>query len=177
MTKHLSAQARFAEMSSEAIAQAIRPEVLAGGYRLVDQREQKGYEPGNNVVNVFTTGVSVLEAAEASEMLRADGVFANVTAVTSPDLLIDRSDNPQLEALVPAEERSALVPVLTVTDSHPGYLQGIGRRLGASGAQPPENALGATAFDRSGTVEEIKAHHGINAQAVIQAAKRLLGTA
>ncbi|NQT40416.1 MAG: hypothetical protein HQ581_23180 [Planctomycetes bacterium] len=175
MTEHLVAQRRFQGMSPAAVAEAIRPDVLAGGYRLIDHRSHEGYQPGKNVVNLFATGVSVLEAIETSGRLITDDMFANVTVVTSPDLLIDHPDNPQLEALVPAEDRAALVPVLTVTDSHPSYLQGIGCRLAGSRGQPREAALGVCVFDRSGTPAEIKAHHQIDAEAIVREAKRLLG--
>ena len=174
MTAQLAAQRRFAGRSAEAIAEAIRPEVLAGGYRLVDRQGLDGCEPGTNVVNIFATGVSVVEAVEASERLLGEGAFANVIAVTSPDLLIDHTDNPALMGLVTDAERDAAVPLVTVTDSHPSHLQGIPRRIAGPAGQPREAALGVTAFDRSGTQEEIKRYHGINADAIARAAAGLL---
>jgi len=175
MGELLGEQRRFAGMSPRAVAQAVRPEVLAGGYRLVDRREHAGFRPGRNVVNVFAAGVSVLEAVAASESLLGDGAFANVIAVTSPPLLIDRPDNPQIERVVTPEEREALVPVLTVTDSHPSFLAGVARRLAGPGGLPREAALGATEFDRSGTQEEIKAIHRISADSIRAAAREQLG--
>ena len=174
MTAPLAAQRRFAGCSAEEIAEAIRPEVLAGGYRLVDRQGLDGFRPGANVVNIFATGVSVVEAARASDRLLDEGVFANVIAVTSPDLLIDHADNPALMHLVPQAQRDAAVPLVTVTDSHPSYLQGLPRRIAGRAGLPREAALGVTAFDRSGTQEEIKRYHGINADAIARAADLLM---
>src|SRR3989304_6573495 len=89
MLAELQSQSRFHNMSDEAILQAIRPEVLGGGYRLLDRQDHEGYLPGANVVNLFATGVFVAEAVKASQRLLEEGVFANVIAVTSPPLLID----------------------------------------------------------------------------------------
>jgi len=65
----------------------LREHALAGGYRLVDWRGYRGYEPGENVVELFVMGALVPEAVRAAEMLLDRGVYANVTVVTSPDLL------------------------------------------------------------------------------------------
>ena len=43
---------------------------------------------GKNVVNIFTMGSLETEALAASDKLLADGVFANVIHVSSPDLLL-----------------------------------------------------------------------------------------
>ena len=45
------------------------------------------FEPGDNVVNIFAMGPMATEAIKASENLLARGIYANVIAVTSPDLL------------------------------------------------------------------------------------------
>jgi hypothetical protein len=65
----------------------IREEVLQGAYYLIDYRGYAGYEPGDNVVNVFAMGAMVSEGIKASEALLARGIYANVIVVTSSDLL------------------------------------------------------------------------------------------
>ena len=170
----LQSQSRFHNMSDEAILQAIRPEVLGGGYRLLDRQDHEGYLPGANVVNLFATGVFVAEAVKASQRLLEEGVFANVIAVTSPPLLIDDRDNCRLDSLIYDEERQSAVPVLTVTDSHPCYLSGVAQGLKGRAGQPAELNLGVTRFDRSGTDEEIKTFHRIDCHSIAYAAKRLL---
>jgi pyruvate dehydrogenase E1 component len=68
-------------------SRALKHDVLAGGYRLIDWRGYRGYQPGENVVELFVMGALVPEAIEASQLLLDRGVYANVTVVTSPDLL------------------------------------------------------------------------------------------
>jgi pyruvate dehydrogenase E1 component len=65
----------------------LRAQVLSGGYRLVDRRAEPGYEPEENVVNIFAMGAIVPEAIAASERLRARGTLANVFVVTAPGRL------------------------------------------------------------------------------------------
>src|SRR5690606_29949455 len=48
-----SAESSIAAIDDEAILSAIREEVLAGGYYLIDYRGYKNYEPGDNVVHIF----------------------------------------------------------------------------------------------------------------------------
>src|SRR5439155_223144 len=62
----------------------LREQVPRAGYRLVDNAGRDRYEPGANVVNLIGVGVMVPEALEASRLLEADGVYANVLALTSP---------------------------------------------------------------------------------------------
>ena len=73
--------------SDSEILTQMRTEVLKGAYYLIYYRGYAGYEPGDNVVNIFALGTMVTEAIKASENLLARGIYANVIAVTSPDLL------------------------------------------------------------------------------------------
>jgi len=175
MAQCLMAQPRFAGMTEEEVYTAIRPHVLAGGYRLVDRQEQKGYDPAENVVNIFATGVSVHDAISASNALAEKGVFANVMVVTSPDLLIDQETNKHILQLVTKEEKTRMVPVLSVTDSQPSFLSGISHRLRVTREQPLDATLGVTEFDRSGTDQDVKSLHGISSEAIAATADELLG--
>lgn len=80
------------ESSVEAIDEAqmfetVRQDVLAGAYYLVDYRGYAGYEPGDNVVNIFALGTMGTEALQASDELLKRGIYANVIMVSSTDLL------------------------------------------------------------------------------------------
>src|SRR5690606_25157833 len=70
------------------ILNTIKDEVLAGGYWLIDYRGYAGYDPGDNVVHIFSMGSPTTEAIKASEELLKKGIYANVIVVTSPDLLL-----------------------------------------------------------------------------------------
>lgn len=174
MVARLQTQPKFREKDSGDIYEVVRHDALNGGYCLIDRRGEAGYKPDQNAVNIFASGAAVHEAAKASDALMNEGIFANLHVVTSPDLLIDDDSHDTLYRLVSPEERISCTPVLTVTDSHPTFLAGIGNRLAMKGRQPIESALGITRFDRSGTVEEIGGYHGINASAILKAASRLI---
>ncbi|MEZ6018709.1 MAG: pyruvate dehydrogenase [Planctomycetota bacterium] len=74
--------------SDEELLAVVRDEALAGAYRLLDWTGYAGYEPGDNVLNLFVMGALVPEAVEAAESLLAKGIFANVFVVSSPELLL-----------------------------------------------------------------------------------------
>jgi pyruvate dehydrogenase E1 component len=148
---------------------AYREGVLSGGYRLVDARVDAGFDPEENAVHVFAAGVMVPEALEASRALREVGIHANVFAVTSPDLLYRglRGPRPYLEQLVTGAEEG--VPVVSVVDGHSHALAFIGSVLGV-----PQIPLGVDDFGQSGTRAELYRHYGIDARAIVSAARVLL---
>ena len=160
-------------------SERLRQAVLQGGYRLIDHSSTDGYDVGENVVNIFASGVLVSEAVEASRALVAEGIFANVYVVTSPDKLhhdyiIDnrrRMENSlqyspcYLHQLVPASERRA--PAVTVVDAHSHNLSFIGSFLGARTV-----SLGVNEFGQSGSREALYDHYGIGTKSIIQAAWR-----
>ena len=147
-----------------------RAAVLEGGYRLVDARGKAGYDPGRNAVHLFAAGVMVPEAVEAARALRGRGVFANVFAVTSPDLLYRglRGRRPYLKDLVTAEESG--VPVVSVLDGHSHTLAFIGAALGA-----PQIPLGVDDFGQSGARRDVYRHYGIDPTTIVNAALTILG--
>src|SRR5207247_2089488 len=83
----------YLRLSTKPVEQSLAPpatpehraQVLRGGYRLIDGRDESGWDAEENAVHIFATGVMVPEAVEASRALRASGVFASVFVVTSPD--------------------------------------------------------------------------------------------
>lgn len=80
-------ESTIANLDEAEITEAIRQDVLAGAYYLIDYRGYAGYEPGDNVINIFAMGSLGTEALSASDELLKRGIYANVIMVTSPDLL------------------------------------------------------------------------------------------
>ncbi len=134
--------------------------MLRGGYRLIDAREESGWEPGDNAVHIFAAGAMVPEAVEASQALRDSGILASVFVVTSPDRLYRGLREPRsyLESLVGADEED--VPVVSVIDGHSHALSFIGSALGA-----PQIPLGVDHFGQSGARQDLYRHYGIDAGA------------
>ena len=159
----------------------LRRDVLRGGYRFLDHGSDPRYSPGKNVLNLFTCGVMVVEAVEASRKLSREGIFANVIVVTSPDLLFRgwqqanklKMKNPgtrftfHLEGLIPPAERRA--PILTVLDGHSHALSFIGSVFGSRAL-----CLGVDEFGQSGQAEELYDHYQIGVTAISQAARQVI---
>ena len=162
----------------------LRAQALRGGYRLVDQRGQPGYEPGANVVNLVALGVMVPEAVAASRLLEAEGIHANVLVLTSPRRCWDEwharlaahvrgAPAPPvawLRRLVPADEVDGAVPLVSVLDGHPHALAWLGAALGV-----PQAPLGVTGFGQSGARDDLYRHYGIDAETIAAAARVALG--
>jgi len=148
---------------------AQRAAVLAGGYRLRDGRRAAGWRP-ERAVQLFATGVMVTEALAAAEQLAESGAFPSVFVVTSPDRLYRglREPRPYLETLVTADEED--VPLVSVLDGHSHALAFLGGALGV-----PQLALGVDTFGQSGTRPALYRHYGIDAAAIVRAARTLLG--
>ncbi|HEX7676345.1 MAG TPA: pyruvate dehydrogenase [Bdellovibrio sp.] len=169
----------------------IREEVLQGAYYLVDYRGYAGYEPGDNVVNIFSLGTMTTEALKASDDLLARGIYANVIVVTSPDLLVGiqghETDYEYLKNglgvnsnlyLRKAEEVSTgdlitvagkRVPVVSVADGETGLLDNIGSIIGVR-----QEALGVRKHSKCGRPSEIYAYHHMDAEAVVEACGKVL---
>jgi pyruvate dehydrogenase E1 component len=171
------AESLYLRLSTRPIDQALAPApsaayraaVLRGAYRLIDAREEPGYDPDDNAVHIFAAGVMAPEAVEASRALRAAGVCASVFVVTSPDLLHRdvRTTRPYVLDLVTADEEG--VPVVSVLDGHSHGLAFLGGALGV-----PQIPLGVDHFGQSGARADLYRHYGVDAAAIAQAANRLL---
>jgi pyruvate dehydrogenase E1 component len=172
------AEAAYLRLSTRAVDQALAPPpsatyragVLRGAYRLVDARDEPGWDPEANAISLFAAGVTVPEALQAARALRERGVLASVFVVTSPDRLYRglREPRPYLEELASAEEEG--VPVVSVLDGHSHALAFIGSALGV-----PQTALGVDDFGQSGARADLYRHYGIDAGAIARAAQVLLG--
>ena len=171
-------EAAYLRLSTRVVDQSLAPGpspayrsgVLRGAYRLVDARGEPGWDPDTNAVSLFAAGVTVPEAVHAARALRERGVLASVFAVTSPDRLYRglREPRPYLETLVSADEEG--VPVVSVLDGHSHALAFIGAALGV-----PQTALGVDDFGQSGARADLYRHYGIDAAAIADAARVLLG--
>ena len=182
-----------ANIAEEDMMEQVRQDVLAGAYYLIDYRGYAGYEPGDNVVNIFAMGALGTEAIKASEELLKRGIYANVIMITSPDLACGiqaHGDDYQLlkerlgidGALVlqpmangqatPAEVMTLSgrrVPMVSVHDGEAGLLDNLGAIVGVR-----HESLAVRKHSRSGRPAEIYAYHHIDAASVIEACGKVL---
>ncbi len=173
------------------ILETIRKEVLEGAYYLIDYRGYAGYEPGDNVVNIFAMGALVAEAIKASEALLARGIYANVIVVTSSDLLVGiqahendydylknglginsqlylrKADEVSSEDLVTVAGRR--VPVVSVHDGEAGLLDNIGSIVGVR-----QECLAVRKHSKCGRPSEIYSFHSIDAESILEACGKVL---
>ncbi len=173
------------------ILEVLRQEVLEGAYFLIDYRGYAGYEPGDNVVHIFSMGSPTTEAIKTSQALLAKGVYANVIVVTSPDLLLgnlgQKNDYQHLRQglgisadlyLKPQEpSHSAEVvtlagrrtPIVSLHDGEVGLLDNIGSIVGVR-----QEALAVRKHSRCGRPADVYRYHGIDSESVVQACEKVL---
>src|SRR5262249_15344368 len=147
-------------------------DVLRGAYRLVDARGEPGWDAQDNAVSGFAAGVVGAGAGGAARRPPQRGGPGRGFPVTSPDRLYRglREVDPHLLRLVSADEEN--VPVVSVLDGHSHALAFIGSALGV-----PQAALGVDDFGQSGSRQDLYRHYGIDAAAIVRAARRLVGGA
>jgi pyruvate dehydrogenase E1 component len=179
----------------EEILATLREHTLAGGYRLIDWRGYRGYQPGENVVELFVMGALVPEAVQAAELLLDRGVYANVTVVTSPDLLCGElakktgyrhlvqtlgvdgrlhlrpagGGTGPLAAADAVDLAGRRVPIMSVHDGEIGLLDNLGSVLGV-----PQVARAVVKFSKSGTPAQIYRYHGLHAEGIAEACGQAL---
>jgi pyruvate dehydrogenase E1 component len=173
------------------ILRAVRLDVLRGAYYLVDWRGYAGYEPGENVVNVFAMGSVTSEALEATKALLARGVFANVIVVTSPELLlgilghqdghrhlretlgIDGDLHAAPGTIASEGELVSLagrrVPCVAVCDGEAGLLDNIGSIVGVK-----QVTLAVRKFSKCGRPDQVYAYQHLDADAIVEASGQVL---
>ena len=165
-------QAPFADLVARRGEDAVRSDVVAGGYRLVEPA------PGDDRVLIATCGAMVPEAVAAAERLAEDeGVATTVLVCSSPDRLyrdwraararpVEGGGPPtrcHLDRLVTAGERG--VPLVTVIDGHSHALAWLGSVLGVRCVP-----LGVDRFGQTGSQAEVYDAYGISAEAITTAA-------
>ncbi len=152
---------------------SLRNQVLAGGYRLID--EPADGRPG---VTIVTTGVTAPEAVEAANQLDQEGVQATVIHLTSPDRVYRSWQGTHASAvadgrvvrrpshlhrLVPHSERRR--PIVSVQDAASHGLAWLGSALGTR-----QYNLGVDRFGESGTIEDLYELTGISTDSIVNAA-------
>lgn len=184
-------EAEVATLHDDVILEKIRHEVLEGAYYLIDYRGYAGYEPGDNVVNIFAMGSVTTEAIKASEALLTKGVYANVIVVTSSDLLCGiqghETDYRWLReglgingdlVVHPTEQLNGhefvtvagrRVPMVSVHDGEAGLLDNMGSIVGVR-----HESLAVRKHSKCGRPNEIYAYHGLDTEAVVEACGKVL---
>jgi pyruvate dehydrogenase E1 component len=185
-------ESQVGTLSDDEILATVRDDVLAGAYYLVDYRGYSGYEPGDNVVNIFSMGAMGTEALKASEELLKRGIYANVIMVTSPDLLCGiqaHNDEyallrerlsvtgelhlqPGVSGLGPAELLTLSgrrVPIVSVHDGEAGLLDNLGSIVGVR-----QESLAVRKHSRCGRPTDVYAYHHIDTSAIIDACGKAL---
>lgn len=185
-------ESTLAPLSTTEILERIRRDCLEGAYQLVDWSGYAGYEPGDNVVRIFTMGAVSTEALAASERLLERGIFADVFVVSSPELLLGvlghQSDYRHLrERLgvsgdlflapgeVPAGEAGLLslagrrVPIVAVCDGEAGLLDNIGSVVGVK-----QITLAVRKFTKCGRPDQVYRYQHLDADSIVEAAGRVL---
>ncbi len=186
-------ESTISAISDDEIMTTLREEVLQGAYYLIDYRDYAGYEPGDNVVNIFSLGAMVTEAVDASEKLLAKGIYANVIVVTCTDLLVGNlahANNysylkdhlqvsgelhlqPTVNGNATSSEIATLsgrrVPCVSVHDGEPGLLDNIGSIVGVR-----HEALAVRKHSKCGRPVDIYNYHGIDGDAVVEASGKVL---
>ena len=184
-------ESSVAPLADEALLARVREDCLQGAYRMVDWQGYVGYEPGDNVVNMFVMGALVPEACEAVEDLLKRGIYANLFVVSSPELLLgilgEQSEYRHLReglgitgdlyATANAGDSQAglvsiagrRVPVVAVFDGEAGLLDNIGSIVGVK-----QRTLAVRKFSKCGRPSKIYSYHGLDAESIVEAAGAVL---
>lgn len=154
---------------------ALRREVLAGGYRLLVPPDALADAPR---VVIATSGALLPEAFAATQMLHDEGIAATLINVTSADRLYRGlaearrahvrgatagADSGHLATLLPRADRHA--PLVTVLDGASHSLAWLGSAFGA-----PVVPLGVDSFGQVGTRAELYRDQLIDTESVVNAA-------
>lgn len=184
-------ESQVGSLDEATIFAQIRQDVLAGAYYLIDYRGYAGYEPGDNVVHIFSMGSPTTEAIKASRDLLQKGIYANVIVVTSPDLLLGNlahandyhhlrhglaiSANLYIQNLNAADSgelrtlAGRRIPIVSVHDGEIGLLDNIGSLVGVR-----QETLAVRKHSRCGRPSDVYRYHHIDADSVVEACHRVL---
>jgi pyruvate dehydrogenase E1 component len=166
-------QAPFAELVERRGEEAVRADVLAGGFWLREPDESP------DTVILATCGAMTPEVLRAAELLEADeGVSTGVLCLSSPDRLYEdwrrcrlvhlrdlnaRREASHLERLIPPALRAA--PIVTVIDGASHALAFLGSCLGARIVP-----LGVDSFGQVGSLAAVYDAYDLSPEAVATAA-------
>jgi len=177
--------------TDEELLERVRKACLDGAYYITDWRGYAGYEPGDNVVNVFAMGSIATEAIAASQELLERGIFANVILVSSPELLLgilaEQNGYAHLrEGLGITGDLHAIptgtagpadvvtiagrrVPVVAVCDGEAGLLDNIGSIVGVK-----QRTLAVRKFAKCGRPDQAYAYQGLDTASIVEACGQVL---
>ncbi len=155
----------------------LRQQVLAGGYRLLDWREEREALHKEYLVHIISTGAMIPEALAAAHVLHEEGIPANVINLTSPRRLFEAwqqmswgngatsftSGEAPFEWLIPMNERHA--PIIILNDGASHAHAWLGSVFG-SVVMP----LGVDQFGQSGARDDLYHHFGIGTDHIVDAA-------
>lgn len=167
---YLRLSTRPIEAPARDMTPALRGDIIRGGYWL---REP---EPGSSLAIAYTGAVAP-EAIEAAGLLAESRRGIGVLAITSADRLSagwhsacrareagEREARSHVETLLAPLSGDA--GIITLVDGHPETLSWLGAVAGHK-----TRALGVEHFGQSGSVAELYEHHGLDADAILCAAK------
>ena len=170
---YLRLSTRTIEQPQRIMTKELRRDIVDGGYWL--------RQPGANCdLVIATTGVVAPEAIEAAGLCGESHRDIGLLAITSADRLHAgwtaarklRRDRRGLTHLSHIERLLAPLPrdcgIVTVIDGHPATLGWLGSVRGHR-----VEALGVEQFGQTGTIQDLYRHHGIDANAIIDAAEAL----
>jgi transketolase len=115
---------------------------------------------GEAQVSVFATGSEVEIALAAREQLESEGIPTRVVSVPSLDVFLEQSESYRTDIAGKAPVRIAV---------EAGVRQGWDAVIGIKGG-----FVGMTGFGASGPYQDLYAHFGITAEAIVTAAKARL---
>jgi len=168
-------QSRMAEALARLGEANLRKQVLAGGYRIVDWRTAAPSLPRTHLVHLVAAGAMIPEAMDAAAQLNEQGIPVNVLNLTSAQRLYEawrdggdlRQDDSPFGWLLPPDERFA--PIVTILDGASHALAWLGSVYGMR-----TYPLGIDHFGQSGDRAALYDYFGINAQSIVESARRAL---
>ena len=171
---YLRLSTRPVEQLSREMTPTLRRDIIDGGYWLRRPDLSTG-------IAVVYMGALAPEAIDAAGLLGENSGGVGVLAVTSADRLAagwhsaqrareagDRSAKAHVEHLLAALPRDAAL--VTLCDGYPETLSWLG---GVHGHRV--RALGVEHFGQSGSLSEVYAHHGLDVDAILRAARAISG--
>jgi pyruvate dehydrogenase E1 component len=160
---YLRLSTRPIDQPERALSPELRRDILEGGYWLVPPG------PGAELA-IVVSGPAVVEALEAHRQIAEDVPDAGLLVVTSPDRLHRgwrHGAGSHIDQLLSALPETA--GLVTVLDGHPATLSWLAAVRGQ-----PVAALGVEKFGQSGDITDLYRFYGLDADAIVSAAARLL---
>jgi pyruvate dehydrogenase E1 component len=167
---YLRLSTRPVDQPSREMTQQLEHDIIQGGYWL------RKPEPGTNLILAYTGAVAP-EAIQAAGLLAEKYRGLGVLAITSADRLSagwhsansarERGEpnvTSHVEDLLKLTSRNA--GFVTLIDGHPETLSWLGAVQGHK-----VRALGVEHFGQSGSIDELYSHNGLDADAILAAAK------